>query len=128
MSFETAKNYLESYGMGDRIRRYEASSATVTLAAEAIGCQPKEIAKSLTFMTSDGPILIVCSGDAKISNGKYKAKFGQKATMLTREQVSELIGHEVGGVCPFGLKDGVKVYLDISLKRFETIYPACGDS
>lgn len=128
MSLEKAKKYLEEKGMAERILEFEVSSATVELAAQAVGCEPEKIAKSLTFMAADGPVMILCAGDAKIANPKYKAFFGCKAKMLTREEVSELIGHEVGGVCPFGINDGVKVYLDESLKRFEIVYPACGNA
>lgn len=128
MSFIEAKEYLEQKGYGDRVLEFEVSSATVELAAIAVGTEPEKIAKSLTFMVEEQPIMIVCAGDAKIANGKYKAIFHTKAKMLTMEEVSELIGHGVGGVCPFGRKKGVKVYLDESLKRFDTIYPACGSS
>lgn len=128
MAFEKAYSYLSERGLADRVLRFTVSSATVELAAAAVGCAPEHIAKSLTFMLPDGPVMIVCAGDGKIANPKYKAQFAVKAKMLTREEVSDLIGHEVGGVCPFGIKDGVKVYLDESLKRFETVYPACGDA
>lgn len=126
MSAEKAKKYLENFGFGDRIRFFDQSSATVELAAAALGCEPARIAKSLTFMVNDKPVMILAAGDVKIDNPKYKARFGTKAKMLTAEQVSELIGHEVGGVCPFGINDGVEVYLDVSLKRFDYVYPACG--
>ena len=128
MSFEKAKAYLSEKGFAERIMEFDVSSATVELAAAAVGTKPERIAKSLTFMTSSGPVMIICAGDAKINNPKYKAFFHEKAVMLTREQVSELIGHEVGGVCPFGINDGVSVYLDESLRRFDIIYPACGSS
>ena len=104
------------------------SSATVELASQALGCAPERIAKTLSFMVGGGAILIVAAGDAKIDNSKYKAEFGTKAKMLTPDEASELVGHAVGGVCPFAVNDGVKVYLDESLKRFETVYPACGSS
>ena len=107
---------------------FDVSSATVELAAQAVGTEPERIAKSLTFMVEDHPVMILCAGDAKISNPKYKAYFHKKAKMLTREEVNELVGHDVGGVCPFGIREGVKVYLDDSLKRFDVIYPACGNS
>ncbi len=126
MSAEKAKKYLEDLGFGDRIQFFDQSSATVELAAAALGCEPARIAKSLTFMVNDTPVMILAAGDVKIDNPKYKAQFGTKAKMLTAEQVSELIGHEVGGVCPFGINDGVEVYLDVSLKRFDHVYPACG--
>lgn len=128
MAFQTAKEYLEKRGFGDRIKEFDVSSATVELAAVAVGCEPAHIAKTLSFLTGEGPVLIVAAGDAKIDNHKYKSFFGVKAKMLTVEQVSELIGHEVGGVCPYGIKEGVKVYLDESLRRFDVVYPACGSS
>ena len=111
-------------GMADRIQEFDVSSATVELAAQAIGCESKRIAKTLSFMLKDNAILIVVAGDAKISNAKYKAAFGSKAKMLTPDQVTDWIGHAVGGVCPFD----VTVYLDESLKRFKTVFPACGSS
>lgn len=128
MAFEQAKAYLEEKGYGDRVKEFEVSSATVELAAAAVGVAPERIAKSLTFMTEDGPVMILCAGDAKIDNPKYKAFFHTKAKMLSPEEVKECIGHEIGGVCPFGIKEGVKVYLDESLKRFDVVYPACGSS
>lgn len=126
MSAEKAKSHLEKFGFGDRIQFFDQSSATVELAAQALGCEPARIAKSLTFLVNEKPVMIVAAGDVKIDNAKYKAEFGTKAKMLSAEQVSELIGHEVGGVCPFGINAGVEVYLDVSLKRFEYVYPACG--
>ena len=126
MAFEKAYKYLEELGYKDRVKEFDISSATVELAAVAVGTEPARIAKSLTFMVDEAPVMILCAGDAKISNSKYKGFFHTKARMLTREEVSELIGHEVGGVCPFGINDGVKVYLDESLKRFDIVYPACG--
>ena len=128
MALEQAKEYLIQKGFADRIKVFEVSSATVELAAVAVGTEPARIAKSLTFMVEEQPVMIICAGDAKINNSKYKAVFHKKAKMLTREQVNELIGHDVGGVCPFGIKDGVDVYLDQSLKRFEVVYPACGSA
>lgn len=128
MSAEKAKKYLEDLGFGDRIQFFDQSSATVELAAAALGCEPARIAKSLTFTVNDKPVMILAAGDVKIDNPKYKAQFGTKAKMLTAEQVSQLIGHEVGGVCPFGINDGVEVYLDVSLKRFDRVYPACGSA
>ena len=127
MGLIEAKAYLEDRGYGDRIMLFEANSATVELAAKAAGVAPELIAKSLTFKVEDSPVMIICAGDGKVDNHKYKGVFGKKATMLTREEVSALIGHEVGGVCPFGIKDGVRVYLDEGLKRFEYVYPACGN-
>ncbi|MBQ9810675.1 MAG: YbaK/EbsC family protein [Spirochaetales bacterium] len=114
--------------MEDRIMEFDVSSATVDLAAQALGCDPCRIAKSLSFITSDGPILVVAAGDAKIDNPKYKAQFNTKAKMMTPDQAVELIGHAVGGVCPFAVNEGVRVYLDRSLKRFDTVFPACGSS
>ncbi len=128
MSFESAEKYLSGKGFGDRILTFDVSSATVELAAAAIGTEPARIAKSLTFNVDGKPVMIVCAGDGKISNSKFKAIFHKKATMLTRDEVSSLIGHEVGGVCPFGIKPGVDVYLDESLKRFDIVYPACGNA
>lgn len=107
---------------------FDTSSATVELAAEAVGCEPARIAKTLSFKVGDTPVLIVAAGDAKIDNPKYKAQFHTKAKMLTREEVEEKIGHAVGGVCPFAVNEGVEIYLDKSLKRFETVYPAAGSS
>lgn len=126
MSVAAVKDYLEQYGMGNRVRELEDSSATVELAALALGCEPARIAKTLSFQVGDDPILIVAAGDAKIDNGKYKAFFHQKAKMLTPQQVLDWVGHPVGGVCPFAVKENVKVYLDQSLKRFHTVFPACG--
>ena len=128
MAFEKARAFLAERGMEDRILQFDVSSATVELAAAAIGCAPQRIAKSLTFLTANGPVMVVCAGDAKIANPKYKAQFGEKAKMLSREEVTALIGHDVGGVCPFGINDGVRVYLDVSLKRFDVVYPACGNA
>ena len=128
MSLETSKKYLEERGFGDRIMIFDVSSATVELAAVAVGTEPERIAKSLTFMADEKPVMVICAGDAKINNGKYKGYFHTKAKMLTREEVNELIGHDVGGVCPFGIKSGVEVYLDESLKRFDIVYPACGSA
>lgn len=126
MSIERARAYLSKFGIEDRMQELPVSSATVALAAEALGCAPRRIAKTLSFLVEDGAILIVAAGDVKIDNSKYKKQFSCKAKMLSAEQVTELIGHAVGGVCPFGVKEGVKVYLDESLKRFETVFPACG--
>lgn len=129
MSIEKAREYLIKKGFDPaRIIEFDTSSATVELAAEALGCDPEHIAKSITFSVNGEPVMILAAGDTKIDNPKYKAYFGTKAKMLTAAEVDELIGHSVGGVCPFGVNDGVKVYLDESLKRFETVYPACGSS
>ena len=128
MSFEKAKAYLEEKGMGDRVKTFDVSSATVELAAKAVGCEPERIAKTLSFLVGEKAVLIVAAGDAKIDNHKYKETFHTKAKMLTPEQVTDLVGHQIGGVCPFGVNDGVEVYLDESLKRFEVVYPACGSA
>lgn len=128
MSIERVKKYFKEYGMEDRVREFDVSSATVELAAAALNCAPQRIAKSLSFMGKEHVLLIVTAGDAKIDNPKYKAQFGTKAKMLSPEEVDMLIGHAVGGVCPFAVKEGVEVYLDVSLKRFETVFPACGSA
>ena len=128
MAFEEAKRYLDEKGYGDRVLTFNVSSATVELAAQAVGTEPARIAKSLTFKVDEQPVMIIAAGDVKVNNAKYKAVFHKKAKMLTREEVNTLIGHDVGGVCPFGIKDGVDVYLDESLKRFEVVYPACGNA
>ena len=126
MSIERVRAYFATLGIEGRIRELEASSATVELAAQALGCEGCRIAKTLSFMTADGPILVVAAGDVRIDNAKYKATFGMKAKMLSHEEAATLIGHAVGGVCPFAVNEGVRVYLDESLKRFETVFPACG--
>ena len=128
MAFDRAKEYLKQFGLEDKVLEFEVSSATVKEAAIAANCQEAEIAKTLSFMVEDKPVLIVVAGDQKIDNSKYKAEFHTKAKMLAFEEVELLIGHAVGGVCPFGINEGVEVYLDESLKRFETVYPACGSS
>lgn len=128
MSYENAKAHLMKFGLEDRVHEYSASCATVALAAEAIGCEEREIAKSLTFNVKGEAVLVVVCGDARVDNAKFKAQFGVKATMLKPDEVEKLIGHGVGGVCPFGLKPEVRVYLDVSLKQFEKVYPACGSS
>lgn len=128
MSLVKTREYLEKFGLENRIMEFSVSSATVEEAAKVINCKEGEIAKSLSFIVDNKPILIVVSGDSKIDNSKYKAEFSTKAKMIPYENVEELIGHVVGGVCPFGVKDGVTIYLDNSLKRFEIIYPACGST
>lgn len=128
MSIERVREYFNKYGIENRILEFDVSSATVELAAQALGCEGCRIAKSISFMVDGGAVLIVCAGDAKIDNAKYKAYFGTKAKMLSYEEASELIGHAVGGICPFATNEGVKIYLDESLKRFETVFPACGSS
>lgn len=126
MSFEKAQNELESKGFGDRIIVFDVSSATVALAAKALGCQEAHIAKTLAFDTAEGCVVIVTAGDMKIDNHKYKETFHHKAKMLSADDTLERTGHMVGGVCPFGLNDGVVICLDVSLRRFDTVYPACG--
>ena len=127
MSFDKAKAYLDEKGYGDRVLTFDVSTATVDLAAEAVGTEPRRIAKSLTFKIDDQPVMVICAGDAKVNNSKYKAYFQKKAKMLTRDEVNEWVGHDVGGVCPFGINEGVDVYSDVSLQRFDIVYPACGD-
>ena len=126
MSIERVREYFKSLGIEERILEFDVSSATVALAAEALHCEGCRIAKTLSFHVGDDVVLIVTAGDAKIDNAKYKAYFKVKAKMLTFEEAEALIGHAVGGVCPFATNPGVKVYLDISLKRFDTVFPACG--
>ncbi|MGN1410626.1 MAG: YbaK/EbsC family protein [Eubacteriales bacterium] len=128
MAIEKVKEYFADLGIADRVQEFDVSSATVELAAQALNCEPCRIAKTLSFIVDGHAILIVAAGDAKIDNPKYKAQFSTKAKMLTPDEVETLIGHSVGGVCPFGINDGVAVYLDNSLKRFETVFPACGSS
>lgn len=128
MAIDKVREYFKQYGMEDRIREFEVSSATVALAAEALHCEESRIAKTLSFHLGDQVILVVTAGDMKIDNPKYKAKFGAKAKMLAFEEAELLTGHAVGGVCPFAVKEGVKTYLDVSLKRFETVFPACGSA
>ena len=128
MAIDRVREYFRQYGMEDQILEFQVSSATVELAAQALGCEGCRIAKSLSFMGKDGPILVVAAGDARVDNAKYKAQFGVKAKMLSPEDTEALIGHAVGGVCPFAVSDGVQIYLDASLKRFETVFPACGSS
>lgn len=128
MSFIKAKEHLQKYGLDKNIVEFTTSSATVKEAAESLHCEEKEIAKTLGFLVEDKPILIVTSGDQKIDNGKYKATFLEKTKMIPFLEVENRIGHEVGGVCPFGIHEDVIVFLDKSLKRFTTLYPACGSS
>jgi prolyl-tRNA editing enzyme YbaK/EbsC (Cys-tRNA(Pro) deacylase) len=128
MAIEKVKAYFKKYGMEECVQELAVSSATVELAAQALHCEPCRIAKTLSFMVEESPILVVAAGDTRIDNAKYKAAFHAKAKMLTPEQAELLIGHAVGGVCPFAVNDGVTVYLDESLKRFRTVFPACGSS
>lgn len=128
MSIEAVRTYFEALGVAGRILEFDESSATVELAAHAVGCEPARIAKTLSFRVGENAVLIVAAGDAKVDNTRFKAQFHTKAKMLTPDEAVSLIGHAVGGVCPFAVKDGVQVYLDASLKRFETVYPACGSA
>lgn len=128
MAINKVREYFRQYHMEERIQEFDVSSATVELAAEALHCEPRRIAKTLSFQVGGRPVLIVMAGDARIDNAKFKARFRTKAKMLTQDEVEELVGHGVGGVCPFAVNEGVEVYLDQSLKRFETVFPACGSS
>lgn len=128
MSLKRAKEYLKEFGFEDRVMEFTISSKTVKEAAIAIGCREEEIGKTLSFLIGDKPILIVVAGTSKIDNHKYKEVFSVKAKMVPVEMLSEVVGHDAGGVCPFGINDGVEVYLDESLKRLEIVYPACGSS
>lgn len=128
MAIERVRTYFRQYAMEEKIREFDVSSATVELAAQALSCEPARIAKTLSFMVGGHAILIVAAGDVKIDNHKYKEQFATKAKMLSPEEAETLVGHAVGGVCPFAVNEGVKVYLDESLKRFDTVFPACGSS
>ena len=128
MSIDLVKTYLAGYGLEKQVREFPVSSATVALAAQALGVLPARIAKTLSFQSDDGCILVVAAGDARIDNAKFKAAFGMKARMLPAQEVLRLTGHAVGGVCPFALNPGVQVYLDQSLCRFDTVFPACGSA
>ena len=128
MSIAAVREYFDQFGMADQVLEFETSSATVELAAQAVGVIPARIAKSLSFKVDGKAILIIAAGDAKVDNAKFKAHFHTKAKMLTPEEVTELVGHAIGGVCPFAIKDGVDVYLDESMRRFETVFPAAGSS
>lgn len=128
MSLERAEKYLEERGFADRIILFDVSSATVVLAAQALGCEECRIAKTLSFDQDGKTVLVVAAGDARIDNHKYKETFHVKARMLPASEAEERTGHAVGGVCPFGVKDGVSIFLDVSLKRFDTVYPAAGTS
>lgn len=128
MSVENVRSFFKPFGLDSRILEFDASSATVALAAAALHCVPGRIAKTLSFWVHDTPVLIVAAGDMRIDNAKFKAQFGCKAKMLAYEEAPVAIGHAVGGICPFACKPGVSVYLDKSLQRFETVFPACGSS
>ena len=129
MSIEKVREYFRSFGREQDIMEFATSSATVELAAQAVGVEPARIAKTLSFKKGEGCILIVTAGDTKIDNHKFKAQFGMKAKMLTPDEVNQLVGHSIGGVCPFGIDYGhVEVYTDVSMQRFSTVFPACGSS
>jgi prolyl-tRNA editing enzyme YbaK/EbsC (Cys-tRNA(Pro) deacylase) len=128
MAIERARKHLEKWSLADRLREFDASSATVELAAMAVGCEPARIAKTLSFAGNGRTILVVLAGDAKVDSAKFKAQFGIKARLLDPADVERLVGYEVGGVCPFGVNEGVAVYLDISLRRFDTVFPAGGSN
>ncbi len=128
MTITKVKEYFKQFNLDNRIQEFTVSSATVELAAKALNCEPCRIAKSLSFLVNNSAILIITAGDARVDNKKFKEYFQTKAKMLTPEEVKNLIGHEIGGVCPFAINNNVKVYLDTSLKRFTTIFPACGSS
>lgn len=128
MSIDKVKEFFKSYSMENKILEFDVSSATVELAAQAVGCEEKRIAKTMSFLVEKKPILVVVAGDAKIANSKFKAKFNTKAKMIPADSVEKLIGHVIGGVCPFAINDEVDVYLDKSLKRFDTVFPAAGSS
>ena len=128
MAIEKVREYLKQWGRDTDILEFDTSSATVEMAANTLGVEPCRIAKTLSFKTEEGAMLIVAAGDAKIDNTKYKAEFGRKAKMLTPEEALEYTGHAIGGVCPFGLAIELPVYLDVTMKRFDYIYPACGSS
>ena len=128
MSIERVRNYLQKWNMQDRIQEFDVSSATVELAAQALNVEGARIAKTLSYLVDGGAVLVVAAGDIRVDNRKFKDAFHTKAKMLTADQAAEMVGHAVGGVCPFGVNEGVKVYLDKSLQRFETVYPAAGSS
>ena len=128
MAIEKVREYFAGFGMENRILEFQESSATVELAAQALGCEGARIAKTMSFIVAEKPILILCAGDTKVDNAKYKSFFKEKARMIQFELVEAIIGHAPGGVCPFAVNKGVLVYLDESLKRFETVFPACGSS
>lgn len=128
MSIERVKDYFSNYGIEERIQEFDVSSATVELAAIALHCKPERIAKTLSFLADDRVILVVIAGDKKVDNKKYKMQFQTKAKMVSSEEAERRVGHAIGGICPFAVNKGVEVYLDVSLKRFTTVFPACGSS
>ena len=128
MAIDKVREFFRSHGIEDRVIEFEVSSATVELAAQALGCDGARIAKSMSFETPDGVIIVVCAGDTKVDNAKFRARFETKAKMLSPDLLEEKVGHALGGVCPFAINSEVRVYLDEALKRFDTVYPACGSS
>ena len=128
MAIEKVKEYFSQFGMADKVLEFDTSSATVELAALALGCEPARIAKTLSFRKDEGCLIVVMAGDAKIDNKKFKQQFGMKARMLSADEVDTLVGHSVGGVCPFAINPDIPVYLDQSMRRFATVFPACGSS
>ncbi len=128
MAIEAVRSYLKPFGLDQNIQEFSVSSATVELAAQALNCAPARIAKTLSFVVESGAVLVVAAGDTKIDNAKFKAQFHTKAKMPAAADVECLVGHAVGGVCPFAVPEGIKIYLDISLKRFDTVFPACGSA
>ena len=126
MSIEKVKEYFKKYGMENRVLEFDVSSETVILAAAALNCEACRIVKTLSFITDDGPVLIAAAGDARVDNKKFRERFNTKAKMISPEETEAMVGHPVGGVCPFAVNPGVKVYLDVSVKRFKTVYPTCG--
>lgn len=128
MAIDKVKNYLKKFNLDDKILEFETSSATVELASQALNCEPERIAKTMSFMVNDKPILIVLAGNIKIDNSKYKREFHTKAKMIPFNEVENIIGHAPGGVCPFGINENIDIYLDESLKKYETVFPACGSS
>jgi len=128
MAIEKVRDYFKQWNIETRILEFQASSATVELAAQAVGCAPERIAKTLSFKLAEKCVLVVVAGDARIDNSKFKAHFKTKAKMISPEAVEDLVGHGIGGVCPFAVNSNVDIYLDDSLKRFDTVFPACGSS
>ena len=128
MAIERVREYFKQFGIDSKIQEFDTSSATVELAAKALGCAPERIAKTLAFKVGEKAVLVVAAGDARIDNQKFRAQFNVRARMLSPEETELMVGHAVGGVCPFGINENIDVYLDISLKRFETVFPACGSS
>lgn len=128
MAFDRAVEHLGALGLADRVLVFDQSSATVELAAAAVGCEPARIVKTLSFLVGDAPVLVLAAGDARVDNRAFKDAFGVKPRMIARDRVEELVGHEIGGVCPFGVPEGVDVHLDRSIQRFDEVFPACGSA